>query len=187
MHSNKLRVVKLMTFGFLVVASIYTILPLQASESPVVGSQAPEFNLLDQNSKRQRLSDYRGQWLVLYFYPKDDTPGCTTEACNFRDDYFRIKALGAVVMGVSLDDVSSHKEFSEKYHLPFSLLADDQKQVAKAYNVLRGFGPISYSSRQTFLIDPQGKIAKHYKTVNTRQHATEIINDLKKLSVLVKK
>ncbi len=166
--------------SLLFIGTIMMMLPAQVASSPMVGSQAPEFDLLDQNGKRQRLGDYRGKWLVLYFYPKDDTPGCTTEACNFRDDYFRIRALGGVVMGVSLDDVGSHKAFSEKYHLPFSLLADDKKQLAQAYHVLRGFGPVTYSSRQTFIIGPQGKIAKHYETVRPRQHATEIINDLKK-------
>ena len=171
---------RLVVLGLVIVAAIYTAIPARAGASLQPGSLAADFDLLDQNNKRHRLSDYRGKWLVLYFYPRDDTPGCTTEACNFRDDYFRIRALGAVILGVSLDDVSSHKEFSEKYHLPFSLLADDKKQVAKAYKVLRGYGAVSYSSRQTFIIDPQGKIAKHYKTVNTRRHATDIINDLNK-------
>jgi len=166
--------------GLLFIATIYMMLPAYAAASPEVGSQAPEFDLLDQNGKRQRLTDYRGKWLVLYFYPKDDTPGCTTQACNFRDDYFKIRALGAVVVGISLDDVGSHKAFSEKYHLPFSLLADEEKRVSKAYNVLRGFGLVSYSSRQTFIIDPHGKVAKHYESVSAGQHATEIIKDLKK-------
>lgn len=177
----------IMLLGLSCIASLYMLSPAYAASSPAVGSQAPEFDLLDQNGKRQRLSDYRGKWLVLYFYPKDDTPGCTTEACNFRDDYFKIRALGAVVMGVSLDDVSSHKAFSEKYHLPFSLLADSKKQVAKAYNVLRGFGLFSFSSRQTYIIDPQGKVAKHYASVNASRHATEIIKDLKKFNTAVEK
>lgn len=165
--------------GILLVLTVFIMRPLQAAETPKVGSFAPDFDLLDQNGKQQRLKDYSGKWLVLYFYPKDDTPGCTKEACNFRDDYFRIRGLGAVVMGVSLDDVSSHQEFAEKYHLPFSLLSDNKKLVSEAYNVLRGFGPVSFSSRQTFIIDPEGKIAKHYATVRPSQHATEIITDLK--------
>lgn len=165
--------------GILLVLTVFIMRPLQAAETPKVGGFAPDFDLLDQNGKQQRLADYRGKWLVLYFYPKDDTPGCTKQACNFRDDYFRIHGLGAVVMGVSLDNVSSHKEFAEKYHLPFSLLSDSKKVVAEAYNVLRGFGPFSFTSRQTFLIDPEGKIAKHYETVKPAEHATEIINDLK--------
>ena len=173
--------------GVLLFITVFIMRPVMAAESPKVGSFAPEFDLLDQNNKQQRLKDYSGKWVVLYFYPKDDTPGCTKEACNFRDDYFRIRGLGAVVMGVSLDDVSSHQEFAEKYHLPFSLLSDSKKVVAEAYNVLRGFGPVSYASRQTFIIDPEGKIAKHYETVNPRQHATEIVNDLKNFIAAVAK
>ena len=165
--------------GLLFILVVFIMRPVMAGESPKRGTLAPDFDLLDQNGKRQRLSDNRGKWVVLYFYPKDDTPGCTTEACNFRDDYFRIRALGAVVLGVSLDDVTSHKEFAEKYHLPFSLLADTKKKVAEAYNVLRGFGPVSFASRQTFIIDPDGAIAKHYEKVRPAQHASEIISDLK--------
>lgn len=151
------------------------------SASPAVGEVAPAFDLLDQNGQSQRLEDYRGKWLVLYFYPKDDTPGCTTEACQFRDDYYQIKALGAVVMGVSLDDVASHKEFADKYHLPFPLLSDREKSLAEAYGVLRGFGPIKYASRQSFIIDPQGLIARHYVNVSPSKHASEIIRDLQNL------
>jgi len=171
----------IIVIGVLLFLTVFIMRPLQAAETPQVGHLAPDFDLFDQNNKRQQLKDYKGKWVVLYFYPKDDTPGCTTEACNFRDDYFRIRGLGAVVMGVSLDDVSSHQEFAKKYHLPFSLLSDSKKVVAEAYNVLRGFGPVSYTSRQTFIIDPEGKIAKHYETVRPSQHATEIINDLKNL------
>ena len=149
--------------------------------SPAVGEAAPSFELLDQNGKQQRLQDYRGQWVVLYFYPKDDTPGCTTEACQFRDDYYQIKALDAVVMGVSLDDVASHKEFSDKYHLPFPLLSDSEKTLAEAYGVLTGFGPLKFASRQSFIINPQGRIAKHYSRVRPKRHAGEIIQDLQNL------
>lgn len=154
--------------------------PVEAA--PSVGAAAPNFDLLDQNSKRHQLADYQGKWLVLYFYPKDDTPGCTTEACQFRDDYYQIKALGAVVLGVSLDNVGSHKDFAEKYHLPFSLLADHEHKVAEAYGVLTGFGIFTFSSRQTFIIDPRGRIARHYKTVRPKYHAAKIIADLKQLS-----
>jgi len=177
----------IVVIGLLFIGTIYMMLPAYAASSLEAGSQAPEFDLLDQNGKRQTLTDYRGKWLVLYFYPKNDTPGCTTQACNFRDDYFKIRALGAVVVGVSLDDVGSHKAFSEKYNLPFSLLSDDKKQVSRAYNVLRGFGFVSYSSRQTFIINPQGNIAKHYPSVNAGQHAIEIIKDLKKFILTAQK
>ncbi|WP_126456666.1 peroxiredoxin [Sulfuriflexus mobilis] len=169
---------------FLLALLLLAILVLRsapASAGPVVGEDAPAFDLLDQNSQRQRLEDYRGQWLVLYFYPKDDTPGCTAEACQFRDEYYRIKALGAVVMGVSLDDLASHKAFAAKYHLPFSLLADGEKKFAAAYGVLSGFGPIKFARRQSFIIDPQGRIARHYARVSPRQHAGEILRDLQAL------
>ena len=136
---------------------------------------APGFKFLDQNGETQTLESFRGQYLVLYFYPKDDTPGCTTEACNFRDDYFKIRALNAAVVGVSLDDVASHKAFAEKYHLPFPLLADLDHKLAETYGVLTKLGPLSFASRQTFIIDPQGKVAHHYKRVSADRHATEII------------
>jgi len=153
--------------------------PALASVAPKVGEPAPGFSLLDQNGTQRSLEDYKGKWLVLYFYPKDDTPGCTTEACHFRDDYYLIKSLGAVVVGVSLDDVSSHKEFSEKFSLPFSLLADGDHEMAKAYSVLTGFGPFHFARRQTFIIDPQGNIARHYANVRPKQHAAQVIDDLK--------
>lgn len=152
-----------------------------SSAAPAAGELAPAFDLLDQNGRRQRLEEYRGQWLVLYFYPKDDTPGCTTEACQFRDDYYRLKALDAVVIGVSLDDVASHKAFADKYHLPFPLLADSEKKLSEAYEVLTGFGPFRFARRQSFIIDPQGRIARHYARVSARHHAGEIIRDLQKL------
>ena len=180
----------ILPIGLVIALILLTILVLRstpASASPAVGEVAPAFDLLDQNGQRQRLEDYRGQWLVLYFYPKDDTPGCTTEACQFRDDYYRIKALDAVVIGVSLDDVASHKEFSDKYHLPFSLLADGGKKLAEAYGVLSGFGPFKFASRQSFIIDPQGRIARHYARVSAKRHAGEIIRDLQDLQKHVDK
>ena len=149
--------------------------------APEVGKPAPGFDLTDQNGRQQRLSDYAGKWVVLYFYPKDDTPGCTTEACEFRDDYFKLRALQAEVMGVSLDDVTSHKAFAEKYHLPFPLLADTGHQTAKDYGVYRSYGLFSVASRQTFIIDPEGKIAKHYASVSPKTHSSQIIKDLQSL------
>lgn len=152
--------------------------------APESGKAAPAFDLQDQNGRQHRLSDYRGKWIVLYFYPKDDTPGCTTEACSFRDEYYKLRALHAEVLGVSLDDVTSHKAFAEKYHLPFPLLADTGHQTAKDYGVYRSYGLFSVASRQTFIIDPQGKIAKHYRSVSPKTHSSQIINDLQ---LLVKK
>ena len=105
----------------------------QANEEINIGQVAPDFNLQDQNGKWHTLKDYRGQWVVLFFYPKDDTPGCTTEACSFRDNIFEFKGLDTQILGVSLDDVSSHKEFSEKYSLPYPILADVTKECAEEY------------------------------------------------------
>jgi peroxiredoxin Q/BCP len=143
------------------------------------GSTAPAFDLLDQNSNRHTLSDYSGQWLVLYFYPKNDTPGCTTQACEFRDDIFILKQMGVAVVGVSLDDVGSHKEFAEKYSLPFPLLSDAEGEVARRYGALTSFGPVKFAKRQTFIIAPDGEIAKVYRNVRPKEHSDEVIADLR--------
>jgi peroxiredoxin Q/BCP len=145
------------------------------------GDPAPPFDLIDQNNQEHRLQDYAGQWLVLYFYPKDDTPGCTTEACQFRDDYYALKEMGVVVLGVSLDDVKSHQEFAEKYHLPFPLLSDAEGSVASAYGSLTKFGPISFAKRHTFIIGPDGHIARVYTRVKPGEHSGEVIGDLRNL------
>jgi peroxiredoxin Q/BCP len=154
---------------------------VQAGEIPKVGQAAPDFSLLDQDGRPHQLKDYAGKWLVLYFYPKDDTPGCTQEACAFRDDLHHLTALGAEVVGVSLDDSSSHAEFSKKYHLPFPLLADKSGDVAARYGALLNFGLFKIAKRYTFLINPQGQIGKVYDKVETSRHSKEIIDDLKLL------
>jgi peroxiredoxin Q/BCP len=151
----------------------------RAAELPRVGEAAPDFNLPDQNGKTHALKDYAGKWLVLYFYPKDDTPGCTQEACAFRDDMNQLTTLGAQVVGVSVDTSSSHAEFAQKYHLPFPLLADDKAEVAERYGVLRNMLLFKIAKRYTFLIDPQGSIRKVYDKVETSRHSKEIIEDLK--------
>src|SRR5262245_23764621 len=120
-----------------VAAAATTCLALAAA--PKVGEAAPDFRLQDQNSQWHALEDYAGKWTVLYFYPKADTPGCTTEACEFRDNIFAFEEAGVAILGVSLDDVSSQKEFAEKYHLPFPLLSDAKQQVATSYGVLTTF------------------------------------------------
>ena len=153
----------------------------QAGELPRVGHAAPDFSLPDQEGKLHKLADYSGKWLVLYFYPKDDTPGCTQEACAFRDDLHQLTALGAEVIGVSLDDSSSHAAFAKKYHLPFPLLADKSSEVAARYGVLLNLGLFKMARRYTFLINPQGKIGKVYDKVETSRHSREIIDDLKML------
>jgi len=146
-----------------------------------IGDAAPEFELVDQYMKKHGLADYAGKWLVLYFYPKDDTPGCTTEACNFRDDIFRIHALGAEVLGVSLDSAESHAKFAEKHGLPFSLLSDAEANIARKYGCLTSLGPLKYAKRHTFIIDPGGRLAKIYRDVKPRKHTGEVITDLQQL------
>ena len=153
-----------------------------AGDIPKVGSAAPDFNLPDAQANTHSLADYAGSWLVLYFYPKDDTPGCTKEACSFRDDLFRLEKLGAKVVGVSVDDTESHAQFARKYSLPFPLLSDKDGKVADQYGALMNLGVIKKAKRYTFLIDPQGKIAKVYLSVDTSRHSQEIIDDLKQLT-----
>lgn len=151
------------------------------AEQPTEGSMAPDFTLMDQNSENHALSDYRGSWVVLYFYPKNDTPGCTTEACNFRDDIFRFREMGVTILGVSLDDVESHQAFAEKYSLPFTLLSDAETEVAQMYGVLRSMGPLNFARRETFIIDPEGRVAKHYARVDPDEHSAEVLGDLGRL------
>ena len=156
-------------------------LPALAGETPAVGQAAPGFKLQDQNGDWHDLEDYRGSWLAVYFYPKDDTPGCTTEACNFRDNIYAFKGIGAEVVGVSVDTVDSHKDFSDKYKLPFVILADEEGTTAEAYGVLRDWKLIQIASRQSFIIDPDGVLAKHYEEVDPDTHTDEVLADLKAL------
>lgn len=154
---------------------------LAAGDAPAVGSAAPHFHLQDQNGEWHQLEDYRGTWLAIYFYPKDDTPGCTTEACNFRDNIYAFRGLGAEVLGISLDDVDSHQEFSTKYKLPFTLLADEGGETAHAYGVLRDYNLMKIAARQSFLVNPQGVIVKHYENVDPDSHTDEVLADLQAL------
>jgi peroxiredoxin Q/BCP len=155
---------------------------LAASNQPKVGDAAPAFSLADQGGKVRSIAEFRGKWLVLYFYPKDDTPGCTEQACTFRDDMHKLAALGAEVVGVSVDDTLSHAAFAKKYSLPFPLLADDKGEVAARYGSIRDLALIKFAQRNTFLIDPQGKIAKVYLGVSTSKNSQQIIDDLLKLT-----
>jgi peroxiredoxin Q/BCP len=152
------------------------------AEQIQMGAPAPDFELKDQSGQLHSIEDYRGKWVALYFYPKDDTPGCTTEACEFRDNIFAFKNLNCQILGVSLDDEESHKEFSEKYGLPFPLLADTTGATAAAYGVKSKFMGISVAKRQTFLIDPEGNIAKHYAKVDPDSHPQEVLADLEALT-----
>ena len=152
-----------------------------ANEQVSVGGAAPEFELSDQDGQLHSLEDYRDQWVVLYFYPKDETPGCTTEACEFRDNIFAFRDLNAQILGVSLDDVESHKAFAENHGLPFPLLADVDGVAATAYGVkTRRFG-MDLAKRQTFIIAPDGTIAKHYLKVSPAEHSKEVLADLGEL------
>lgn len=147
--------------------------------------KAKDFELSDQDGKVHRLSGYAGRWVVLYFYPKDDTPGCTKEACNFRDSIKEIQKLGAVVLGISKDSVSSHKKFAEKYNLNFPLLADELKKTIQDYEAWgkKKFMGRTFEGtlRKTYLIDGNREIRKVYENVNPTRHADEVISDLSKL------
>ncbi len=141
-----------------------------------VGDHAPDFNAQDQAGETHRLEDYLGEWLVLYFYPKDHTSGCIREACSIRDNYADVKKLAEIV-GVSGDSVKSHASFADKYNLPFTLLADPEKNILNSY----GANGETFNKRSSFIIDPDGKIAKIYPKVNPDMHAAELVADLKKL------
>ena len=146
-----------------------------------VGTDAPTITLPDQDNRSRSLADFRGRWVALYFYPRDDTPGCTQEAIQFRDRWPQFRKAGIEVIGVSVDSVKSHKAFATTHRLPFTLLADENHQLAKAMGVLRGFGPVAFASRETFLIDPEGTIVYHYPSVNTARHADEVLKDVARL------
>ncbi|MFN2144141.1 MAG: thioredoxin-dependent thiol peroxidase [Anaerolineales bacterium] len=146
---------------------------------PTAGQKAPDFTLTDENGKSHTLSDYQGKTVLLYFYPKDDTSGCTTEACNFRDDYSAYQDAGVVILGVSADDEQSHLKFKTKYGLPFTLLADVEQKVVNMYGVWgkkKMYGK-EYMGiyRTTFLIDEAGKILKVFKDVKPADHSAEVL------------
>jgi peroxiredoxin Q/BCP len=152
----------------------------QASDtSPAEGTMAPDFKLQDQKGEWHTLSQYKGKWVVLYFYPKDNTPGCTTQACELRDNIFAFRKADAVILGVSVDDVESHKKFSEEHKLPFDILADSEKKVSDMYGVLFSAGPMKLASRQTFLIDPSGKSVKHWPKVDPKGHSDMVLAEIK--------
>ena len=152
----------------------------EPSTSPAEGTAAPAFKLQDQTGARHTLSEYKGKWVVLYFYPKDETSGCTTQACELRDNIFAFRKADAVILGVSADDVDSHKKFAENHSLPFTILADPKKEAIKSYGVLWSPAPgVELASRQTFLIGPDGKIVKHWPKVDPKGHSDMVLAEIK--------
>src|SRR5687768_13106392 len=149
---------------------------------PKAGAEAPDFALTDQNGKLRTLREFHAKWLVLYFYPRDDTPGCIEQAARFRDAMRELEALDANVCGVSVDNSESHAAFARKYNLPFALLADRKGEIASRYGSLRNFGFVKFAKRNTFLVDPQGKIARIYLGVNPALNTQHVTEDLKKLA-----
>lgn len=150
-----------------------------------IGDKAPAFEVPDQDGKARSLSEFKGKTVLLYFYPKDDTPGCTKEACTIRDSWGDFKKAGIVVLGVSVDSVAKHRKFADKYELPFTLLADEGKEIVKSYGV---WGPKKFMGREflgvkrwSFLIAPNGTIAKIYENVKPAEHAEEVLADAKAL------
>ncbi len=165
-----------MSFKFITVLfiGIMTTLSLAGSqkELPVeVGDEAPSIKLKDQNGEYRSLSEFEGKKVVLYFYPKDDTPGCTAEACSFRDGYSELQKAGIVILGVSYDSPESHQKFKEKHNLPFTLLSDEDKKAAKAYGTYRP----GAAKRYTYLINEDGKIIHIFKEVDVNEHADEVL------------
>jgi peroxiredoxin Q/BCP len=147
--------------------------------APAEGSAAPAIKLQDQAGKWQTLDQYKGKWVVLYFYPKDFTGGCTTQACELRDNIFAFKKVDAVILGVSVDDVASHEKFAKEHSLPFDILADPTHVVSEKYGVLASYGGMKVASRQTFLIGPDGKIVKHWAKVDPKGHSDMVLAEIK--------
>ena len=142
------------------------------------GAAAPDFTLPDSRGELRSLAEFQGAWLLLYFYPKDDTPGCTTEACAFRDGYVELRQRGVQVVGISTDDSHSHQAFAKKHQLPFPLLSDVDGRTAERYGALWSLGPVRLAKRHSFLIDASGNIARIYRSVDPDTHYSEVLDDL---------
>ena len=170
----------------LVIAAIAGVLTVRSARAaddalPAVGQQAPSFSLPSQDGTPVSLDHYRGKWVVLYFYPKDMTSGCTMEAHKFQEDLSKYERANAVVLGVSVDSVASHKTFCTKDGLSFKLLSDEQKSTVAKYGSLGSFGPVKIAKRNTFLIDPEGKIAKVWTGVDPSNHSAQVLAELAEL------
>jgi peroxiredoxin Q/BCP len=168
---------------FLLMAAL-VVMPILATaegEQPVVGANAPEFILTSNEGKQVSLKDYRGKWVVLYFYPKDFTSGCTLEAHNFQRDLAKYEQMNAVILGVSLDSAESHKDFCTKEGLSFKLLSDPEGKISNEYGSIMEYQGAKYSARNTFLIDPSGKVAKVFAKVKPAGHSEEVLQALAEL------
>ncbi len=174
--TNRVRITALLVLTFAVES-----LSVFASSMPSVGSLAPEFTLTSQEGTPVSLKDYRGKWVVLYFYPKDFSSGCTIEAHNFQRDQPQYQQKNVVVLGVSVDSPDSHKQFCTKEGLNFKLLADTDHKVSSAYGSLTNLGLVKFASRHTFIINPAGKVAKVFTEVNPNQHSEEVLAALAEL------
>jgi peroxiredoxin Q/BCP len=170
-------------FGFVFLAiAVFVLRPAAAStEMPVVGADAPTFNLTTNEGKQAGLSEFKGKWVVLYFYPKDFTSGCTLEARNFQRDIAKYQAVNAVILGVSVDTAESHKDFCAKEGLNFKLLSDPDAKVSDAYGSVMEYNGMKLSARNTFIIDPKGKIAKVFAKVSPGGHSEEVLAALASL------
>jgi peroxiredoxin Q/BCP len=173
---------KKLSFFLLVLALAVTSASfLFGASAPAVGTTAPNFTLTSQEGKPISLDQFRGKWVVLYFYPKDMTTGCTIEAHNFQRDQEKFQAKNAVILGVSVQDTKSHQEFCTKEGLTFKLLSDTDDKVSDEYGSIMNFGVAKYSARHTFLIDPEGKIVKEYMDVDPKTHSEQVLTDLTSL------
>jgi len=177
MNRSMLVVIFVVALFLSLLAGGYTLLR-GGSHPPSVGSPAPDFKLFSQDGQAVKLSELRGQWIVLYFYPKDFTSGCTVEAHNFQRDLAEYQKRNAVILGVSVQDEKSHKQFCAKEGLNFKLLADTQKEVSKSYDSIINLGIAKLSSRHTFLIDPQGVIRKVWLDVDVTKHSADVLATL---------
>ncbi|MDH5432407.1 MAG: peroxiredoxin [Gammaproteobacteria bacterium] len=173
----------LLLFCFILMTASSGIL---ASSNVWEGLPVPQFTLNDQNGITKTNDDFKGKWLVLYFYPKDKTPGCTVEAKNFTADYSKYETLNTNIAGVSLDDVESHKDFADTYNMPFTLLADTDSKLSEALKVKKIL-PWPHASRQTFLVNPQGIIVQHFAKVDPKTHSEELLKAIKKHQGTAKK
>lgn len=167
--------------ALLIVAALSVASVGAVADAPAVGADAPEFTLTTNEGNQASLKDFRGQWVVLYFYPKDFTSGCTLEAHNFQADLEKYKAMKAVILGVSVDTAESHKDFCTKEGLAFKLLSDPEGKTSDSYGSVMDYQGKKYSARNTFIIDPQGKVAKVFMKVNPKSHSEEVLAALETL------